>query len=105
MNPPADLPPSYDDRTVPYVTLAIAGCAVVVALFSLAFVPPKFAAGVICGGAIALANFAVHARVIRATTSVTGGGSFWSGVYLLKLTFLFVSGLCSVGFVLGWLIL
>lgn len=82
-------PPAPADRTLPLVAIAIGVCAVVLAAASAFVVGSNFAVGVLIGGAIAVSNFLVLARVGKALTGSRGGAAFWGGIYLLKLAALF----------------
>lgn len=72
-------------RTLRVVALSIAGCAVLFALGAFFSVNARFAFAVALGGAIAVANFLVLARVGRAITGSSGGAAFWGAVYFFKI--------------------
>lgn len=81
----ADPDPSEGDRTLRVVALSIAGCAAAFSLGALFSVNARFAFAVAVGGAIAVANFLVLARIGRAITGGAGTAAFWGAAYFLKI--------------------
>ena len=76
-------------RTAGIVALSIAGSTVLLAIPSFYVAGAKFAAAVLLGGAIGIANFLVLARIGKALTGTRSGAAFWGGVYFFKISALF----------------
>jgi hypothetical protein len=76
-------------RTAGVVALAIAGSTLLLAAPSYFIAGGKFAAAVLLGGAIGIANFLVLARIGKALTGTRAGAAFWGGVYFFKIAALF----------------
>lgn len=76
-------------RTAGLVALCIAASTVLLAAPSLFVVGAKFAAAVVLGGAIGIANFLLLARIGKALTGTRSGAAFWGGVYFFKIAALF----------------
>ena len=77
------------DRTIFFVTISVAASASALAVAAFFALSRHFALGVVAGGAIALSNFVVLARVGRALTGNRRQAFFWGGVYLAKVAVLF----------------
>lgn len=73
------------DNTLRIVATSIAGCAALFALGAFFSVNARFAFAVAIGGAIAVANFLVLARIGRAITGGSGGAAFWGATYFFKI--------------------
>lgn len=76
-------------RTAGVVSATIAACTLLLATPSYFVAGAKFAAAVLLGGAIGVANFLVLARVGKALTGTRSGAAFWGGVYFVKIVALF----------------
>jgi hypothetical protein len=76
-------------RTAGTVALSIAASTLLFAAPSYVFAGAKFAAAVLLGGAIGIANFLVLARVGKALTGTRSGAAFWGTVYFFKIAVLF----------------
>jgi len=87
--PDADSEAPSLGRTAGVVALSIAACTVLLATPSYFVAGVKFAAAVLLGGAIGIANFLVLARVGKALTGTRSGAAFWGGVYFVKIVALF----------------
>jgi MFS family permease len=100
---------SEGDRTLRVVALSIAGCAALFTLGAALSVNWRFGFAVAVGGAIAVANFLVLARIGRAITGGAGSAAFWGAAYFFKIAallggvfFLFQSGKVNVfGLLIG----
>lgn len=77
------------DRTLVRVAWSIAACALVLAVATLATRGSRMALGVVVGGAIAVANFVLLARIGKALTGSGAGAAFWGGMYFIKIAALF----------------
>jgi len=87
--PDADSEAPSLGRTAGIVALSIAVSTLLLATPSYFFAGAKFAAAVLLGGAIGIANFLVLARIGKALTGTRSGAAFWGGVYFFKIAALF----------------
>jgi len=85
---PLEAAPSLT-RTAGVVALSIAASTLLLALPSYFIAGQKFAAAVLLGGGIGIANFLVLARIGKALTGTRSGAAFWGGIYFFKIAALF----------------
>lgn len=81
--------PGEVDRAIRVVGAAIAAFALLLAVPSFFVAGARFAAGVVAGGAVGVANFWFFGRIGKALTGSRREATFWGGMYFVKIVLLF----------------